>query len=162
MPFPCVPILVTRTRFSVSMRCMRGTPVSANSFVTAPLFGLEERLTFLLKRRYWGCQDSGTSLGTKRGQTPYKTVLLHTRKCKKSQLHSVSGVIRWFKVQILAGPFFVCKELGPSPPARDELLGLPTRRESLCLQRPVSEQPAVRGRGTPFTDSRGCHASTQR
>ena len=45
----------------------------------------------------------GTSLGTKPRQTSSKTVLRRARKCKKSQLHNVSGVISGLEVRALRG-----------------------------------------------------------
>lgn len=48
--------------------------------------------------RFWShskvhLTNVGTSLGTKHSQTPSRTMLRHARKCKKSQLLNVFGVI---------------------------------------------------------------------
>src|SRR5438128_6092113 len=54
-------------------------------------------------RHFERLRNLGTSLGTKPCQTPSETVIHDAWKCKKSQLHSVSGFNSGLEVRVLPG-----------------------------------------------------------
>jgi hypothetical protein len=61
-----------------------------------------------------GPRNLGTSLGTKPCQTPLETVMHDARKCKKSQLLSVSGFNNGLEVRVLPGSPLISKHLAHS------------------------------------------------
>src|SRR5438094_9147332 len=54
-------------------------------------------------RQFEGLRNLGTHLGTKPCHTPSETVIQDAWKCKKRQLHSISGFNSVLEVRVLPG-----------------------------------------------------------